>query len=82
MQANEIKLLVLGYDRTGVEPDSKLARRSREYGALVKSYSLVVPAKNNVSVRLDSNAVAYGVKEFNLPAILSRLGWLGRVYFR
>lgn len=82
MQDNVIKLLVLGYDRTGVEPDSKLAQRSREYGALVKSYSLVVPAKNNVSVRLDSNTVAYGVKEFNLPAIFSRLAWLGRVYFK
>lgn len=80
MNNNKLRILTLGYDGSGVDPDSKLAKRSREYASVVDRYILLVPAAEAKKTELSENCFAYSVKQPPGPLFISRLLVLYSMY--
>ncbi len=57
-----MNILTLSLDSTILDKESPLARRSIEYGDLVNSYTVIVPAKKNIELELSGKVKVFGVK--------------------
>lgn len=70
-----MKLLVLGSDPSILNPDSAMAVRTMEYGAMVDKYTVIVAADKDKSQKLSEQVTAYG-----LHARFKFFLWL-KIYF-
>jgi len=75
-----LKVLTIGYDGSIIDKNSKLAKRSIEYGGLVEKYAVVAPANKDIQISLSNNVIGVGVKSLNAPFAMSRLFSLFQIY--
>lgn len=54
-------LLTLGLDPKTLDPDSVVAFRNRAYGMLTRHYTVVVPSRSTMTVKLSERTTVYGI---------------------
>ena len=62
-EKSKFKILNLGLDSSIIDKNSALAKRAIEYGELTENYTVIVPSKKNVEIRLSSQVKIYGVSK-------------------